>query len=82
MEIKKSESLNVELSKNTSASVYVHGWGSQVDLDFSDHDMNGTQHNVEVKIPLDLARELAESLVKGLADFDEKQAEKAAEANE
>jgi uncharacterized protein involved in type VI secretion and phage assembly len=80
MEIKQTENLNVELSKFATASTYVHGWGETVDFDFTDTGSDGVQHNVEVKVPLELARNLAEELVNDIAAYDKTQAEKKAEA--
>ncbi len=80
MEIKKTENLNVELSKSGTVSTYVHSWADRVDLDFADTGTDGVQRNVEVKIPLELARELAKELVADIAAHDAKQAEKEAEA--
>ena len=75
MEIKKTENLNVTLSNLATGSTYVHGYGKQVDFDFCDTGSDGVQHNVEIKIPLAMARELAEELVNDIAAYDEKQAE-------
>ena len=79
MEIKKTENLNVTLSKNANAGVYVHGWGEMVDFDFSDLGVGDLQHNVEIKMPLELARILAEELVSDIAAYDKSQADKKAE---
>jgi hypothetical protein len=78
MKIKKTENLNVELSKEASSSTYVHSYGKQVDLDFCDTG-DGVQHNIEVKIPLALARELLAELADDIATYDRKQAEQKAE---
>ena len=80
MEIKKTENLNVTLSKNANAGVYVHGWGEMVDFDFTDLGVADLQHNVEIKMPLELARILSEELVSDIAAYDKSQAEKKAEA--
>ena len=80
MEIKKTENLNVTLSENANAGIYVHGWGEMVDFDFADLGVGDLQHNVEIKMPLELARELAEELVNDIAAYDKSQADKKAEA--
>ena len=80
MEIKKTENLNVTLSKNANAGVYVHGWGEMVDFDFSDLGIGDLQHNVEIKMPLELARILADELVADIAAYDKQEANKKAEA--
>ena len=80
MEIKKTENLNVTLSNAATGSTYVHSYGKQVDFDFCDTGSDGVQHNVEIKMPLALARELAEELVNDIAAYDKTQAEQKAEA--
>ena len=80
MEIKKTENLNVTLCNTANAGVYVHGWGEMVDFDFADTGVGDLQHNVEIKMPLALARELAEELVNDIAAYDKSQADKKADA--
>ena len=81
MKIMKKENFNVELGKSGNVSTYVHGWADTVDLDFDDTGVDGVQRSLEVKVPLELARELATALAGSIADHDVKQAaEKDAEA--
>jgi len=80
MKIMKKENFNVELGKSGSVSTYVHGWADTVDLDFDDTGVDGVQRSLEVKVPLELARELATALAGSIAAHDVKQAEKEAEA--
>ena len=80
MEIKKTENLNVTLSKSANAGVYVHGWGEMVDFDFADTGFGELQHNVEIKMPLELARILSEELVSDIDAYAKSQADKKAEA--
>ena len=82
MLMKKTENLSVTLSKKANAGIYVQGWGEMVDFDFTDTDDNGVTHNVEVKVPLELARTLAEELTSDLAAYDKSQTDKKAEEAE
>ena len=79
MKIEKKEKLEVELSKVANCSVYVHTYAETVDFDFSDTDFHGVRHDVEINMPLALARTVADELAAGIASYDQKQAEKAAE---
>tara|TARA_Y100001951_G_C11171099_1_gene200295 strand:+ start:343 stop:654 length:312 start_codon:yes stop_codon:yes gene_type:complete len=80
MKIVKKENFNVELGKSGSVSTYIHGWADTVDLDFDDTGVDGVQRSLEVKVPLELARELATALTDSIAAHDVKQAEKELEA--
>ena len=80
MEVERSERLELKLSPAAHGSVFVHSYSDRVDLDFNDVNAeNGVSHQIEVKLPIALARKLAEELVNDLAEYDVKVAEKAAE---
>ena len=80
MEIERSETLELKLSPAAHGSVFVHSYSDRVDLDFNDVNAeNGVSHQIEVKLPIALARKLAEELVNDLAEYDEKKAKAAAE---
>ncbi len=79
MEMNRKEVLNVSLSKSAESSVYCNNYSGNLDLDFVDFDTNGIRHEVEVKLPLELARTMLSDLTEALAAFDKRQAEKAAE---
>jgi len=80
MEVERSERLELKLSPAAHGSVFVHSYSDRVDLDFNDVNAeNGVSHQIEVKLPIALARKLAEELVNDLAEYDKKLADKAAE---
>jgi len=80
MEVERSERLELKLSPAAHGSVFVHSYSDRVDLDFNDVNAeNGVSHQIEVKLPIALARKLAEELANDLAEYDAKVAEKAAE---
>jgi len=80
MEVQRSERLELNLSPAAHGSVFVHSYSDRVDLDFNDVNAeNGVSHQIEVKLPIALARKLAEELANDLAEYDAKVAEKAAE---
>ena len=80
MEVERSERLELKLSPIATGCVFVHSYSDRVDLDFSDVNAeNGVSHQIEVKLPIALARKLSEELANDLAEYDAKMAEKAAE---
>ena len=79
MEMNRKEVLNVSLSKSAEGSVYCNNYSGNLDLDFVDFDTSGIRHEIELKMPLELARTMLSSLTEALAAFDKRQAEKAAE---
>ena len=80
MEIKRSGKTVVELTKASDMSVYLHSWGAKVDLDFSETDAEGVRQEIEISVPLESARLIAEELKAMIAKHDEKEAAKKAEA--
>ena len=80
MEVERSERLELKLSPAATGCVFVHSYSDRVDLDFNDVNAeNGVSHQIEVKLPMALARKLSEELANDLAEYDAKVAEKAAE---
>ena len=80
MEMKKAASIEVDLSKNSTVSVYVCRWNDgAVQLEFGDYDADQVWHMFKVEIPNKLARSLSEELVKDLDSYDEKMEKQAAE---
>ena len=79
MEMNRKEVLNVSLSKSAEGSVYCNNYSGNLDLDFVDFDTSGIRHEIELKMPLELARTMLSNLTEALAAFDKRQAEKAAE---
>ena len=80
MEMNRKEVLNVSLSKSAESSVYCNNYSGNLDLDFVDFDTAGIRHEIELKMPLELARTTLSDLTEALAAFDKRQAEKKAEA--
>ena len=81
MEISKSQDLGIEVSKLTTVSTYVSSWhGSQGSITLKDTNAEtGVRHELQIKFPLDVLRQLSMELVTTLEDYDTEQAEKAAE---
>ena len=80
MEVERSERLELKLSPVAHGTVFVHSYSDRVDLDFNDVNAeNGVSHQIEIKLPMALARKLSEELANDLAEYDAKVAEKAAE---
>ena len=79
MEMTRKEVLNVSLSKSAEGSVYCNNYSGNLDLDFVDFDTAGIRHEIEVKMPLELARTMLSDLTEALTAFDKRQAEKDAE---
>ena len=79
MEMTRKEVLNVSLSSSAEGSVYCNNYSGTLDCDFLDYDTNGVRHEIELKMPLELARTLLLDLTDALSKFDARQAEKKAE---
>jgi hypothetical protein len=80
MEMKKTASIEVDLSKNSTVSVYVCRWNSgSVQLEFGDYDADQVWHSFKVEIPNELARSLSEELAKDLDTYDTKMKKQLAE---
>jgi hypothetical protein len=79
MEMTRKEVLNIILSSSAEGSVYCNNYSGNLDFDFLDRDENGVRHEIELKLPLELARTLLLDLTDSLAAYDKRQAEKEAE---
>ena len=80
MEMKKTASTEIDLSKNSTVSVYVCRWNDgAVQLEFGDYDGDQVWHSFKVEIPNALARSLSEELAKDLDSYDEKMEKQAVE---
>ena len=82
MEIKKSETIKADLSKDTRTGVYVCRWNDSAQLEIGDYGSNGIWHELELTMPLSVARSLSEELVEDIAEYDRKVAEEAAKEAE
>ena len=77
MEISKSVDLSVEVSKAADLSTYVSGWSQQGSITLRDTNAEtGVRHELQVKLPLTVLRELSTELASTLAEYDAEQAEK------
>ena len=80
MEMKKTASTEIDLSKNSTVSVYVCRWNDgSVQLEFGDYDGDKVWHTFKVEVPNALARSLSEELAKDLDSYDEKMEKQAVE---
>ena len=80
MEFSKSEELSVQLSKATDVGTYISSWSKSGTITLRDTNAEtGVRHELELKFPLAVLRELAETVVKHIVEFDEAQAKKEAE---
>ena len=80
MKMKKTASIEVDLSKNATVSVYVCRWNDgSCQLEFGDYDVDQVWHSFKVEIPNALARSLSEELAKDLDSYDKKMEKQAVE---
>ena len=80
MEFSKSEDLSVQLSKATDVTSYISDWRDTGTVTLRDTNAEtGVRHELELKFPLAVLRELSQSLVKHIVEFDEAKAKKEAE---
>tara|TARA_Y100000593_G_scaffold65750_1_gene121070 strand:- start:190 stop:456 length:267 start_codon:yes stop_codon:yes gene_type:complete len=80
MEFSKSEDLSVQLSKATDVTSYISDWRDTGTVTLRDTNAEtGVRHELELKFPLAVLRELSKSLVKHIVEFDEAKAKKEAE---
>ena len=80
MEFSKSEDLSVQLSKATDVTSYVSDWRDTGTITLRETNAEtGVRHELELKFPLAVLRELAETVVKHIVEFDEAKAKKEAE---
>ena len=80
MEFSKSEELSVQLSKATDVSGFISSWSNCGQITLRDTNAEtGVRHELEIKVPMNVLRELTESLVKQIVEFDEEKAKKEAE---
>jgi hypothetical protein len=81
MKVSKSHKTAVTFTESLYSNCYITSWGNQsVELTFMDETTDGTEHKFEFSMPLAKARLLAKELVEDIANFDEEQAKRLAEA--
>ena len=80
MEMKKTSSMEIDLSKNSTVSVYVCRWNDgSVQLEFGDYDGDKVWHTFKVEVPNALARSMVKEIDKDLDSYDEKMEKQAVE---
>jgi hypothetical protein len=80
MEIKKTASIEVDLSKNATVSVYVCRWNEgSCQLEFGDYDGDKVWHSFKVEIPNALARSMVKEVNEDLDSYDKKMEKQAVE---
>ena len=80
MEMKKAASIEVDLSKNSTVSVYVCRWNEgSCQLEFGDYDGDKVWHSFKVEIPNALARSMVKEVNEDLDSYDKKMEKQAVE---
>ena len=80
MEMKKTASIEVDLSKNATVSVYVCRWNEgSCQLEFGDFDGDKVWHSFKVEIPNALARSMVKEIDEDLDSYDKKMEKQAVE---
>ena len=80
MKMKKTASLEVDLSKNATVSVYVCRWNEgSCQLEFGDYDADQVWHSFKVEIPNALARSMVKEVNEDLDSYDKKMEKQAVE---
>ena len=71
MEMKKTASTEIDLSKNSTVSVYVCRWNDgAVQLEFGDYDADQVWHTFKLEIPNEIAHSLSKELIEDLDSHD------------
>ena len=80
MEMKKTASTEIDLSKNSTVSVYVCRWNDgAVQLEFGDYDVDQVWHSFKVEIPNALARSMVKEVNEDLDSYNKKMEKQAVE---
>ena len=80
MEIKRTETIKASVGKDAHTSVYVCTWNEKAQIEVGDFDANGVWHELEMTIPLAVARVLSDELVEDIAEYDAKKEKEEMEA--
>ena len=80
MEIKRTEAIKASAGKDAHTSVYVCTWNEKAQIEVGDFDANGVWHELEMTIPLAVARVLSDELVEDIAEYDAKKEKERLEA--
>ena len=82
MEIKRTETIKASAGKDAHTSVYVCTWNEKAQIEVGDFDANGVWHELEMTIPLAVARVLSDELVEDIAEYDAKKEKERLQAEE
>ena len=77
MKIQKTNALQVECNNEVYLNTYVSTWSGNVELKFSGYESDGSEYKLNVQLPLDRARALANELNADLENYDKQKAEEA-----
>ena len=77
MKIQKTNALQVECNNEVYLNTYVSTWSGNVELKFSGYESDGSEYKLNVQLPLDKARALANELNADLENYDKQKAEEA-----
>jgi len=80
MEIKRTETIKASVGKDAHTSVYVCTWNEKAQMEVGDFDDNGVWHELEMTMPLAVARVLSVELVEDIAEYDAKKEKEEMEA--
>ena len=77
MKIQKTNALQVECNNEVYLNTYVSHWSSNVELKFNGYESDGSEYKLNVVLPLNKARALANELNADLENYDKEQAARA-----
>ena len=77
MKIQKTEKIALDYGNEVYLNTYVSHWSSNVELKFNGYESDGSEYKLNVVLPLDKARALANELNADLENYDKEQAAKA-----
>ena len=73
MKIQKTNALQVECNNEVYLNTYVSHWSNNVELKFNGYESDGSEYKLNVVLPLDKARALANELNADLENYDKEQ---------
>ena len=77
MKIQKTNALQVECNNEVYLNTYVSTWSGNVELKFNGYESDGSEYKLNIQLPLDKARALANELNADLENYDKQKAEEA-----
>jgi|TARA_R110000824_G_scaffold355249_1_gene542399 hypothetical protein len=79
MEIERTNATVMKFTGGVYSNCYVSSYAKSVEIDFSESDSDGVGQKIELHMPIEKARSLAEELVQDLESYDKQVAEQKAE---